>query len=278
MDVAFVDDAEHVAVMTKGVVDSAGLELLDFSGRGEPEAVWERADVHARAPGLCLRSSASSRGGHSVIASCSSRTDVKVFSSRGEELGTIDTGGLENYMATVSRDGRWVAAATFTSDVKVYEVTFDRVGMFTGLRKAMDLKGHRSRVISLDFSPDLKRAVTASADGLLKIHNIDVRYQMGEDPKVLLSVGLSLPPKQVYTHLAWGPDNYIAGAVGTLVHIIDARSGEVVERIDDAHTTQVTCLEWAPVKLATPQGRASVLATGGADHRVRLWRGPRALV
>jgi hypothetical protein len=48
--------------------------------------------------------------------------------------------------------------------------------------------------------------------GLLKIHNIDVRYQMGEDPKVLLSVGLSLPPKQVYTHLAWGPDNYIAGA------------------------------------------------------------------
>jgi hypothetical protein len=60
-----------------GVVDSAGLELLDFSVRGEPEAVWQRPDVHARAPGLCLRSSASSRGGYSVIASCSSRTDVK---------------------------------------------------------------------------------------------------------------------------------------------------------------------------------------------------------
>ena len=48
---------------------------------------------------------------------------------------------------------------------QVYEVTFDRMGAFTGLRKAMDLKGHRSRVVSLDFSPDLKRAVTASADG-----------------------------------------------------------------------------------------------------------------
>ena len=50
----------------------------------------------------------------------------RVFSSRGEELGTIDTGGLENYMATVSRDGRWVAAATFTSDVKVRGL--ERVG------------------------------------------------------------------------------------------------------------------------------------------------------
>lgn len=31
----------------------------------------------------------------------------------------MDTGGLNNYMAGISRDGRWVAAATFTSDVKV---------------------------------------------------------------------------------------------------------------------------------------------------------------
>lgn len=35
------------------------------------------------------------------------------------QLGQMDTGGLNNYMATVSRDGRWVAAGTFTSDVKV---------------------------------------------------------------------------------------------------------------------------------------------------------------
>ena len=33
-------------------------------------------------------------------------------------LGSMDTGGLSNYMATISRDGRWVAAGTFTSDVK----------------------------------------------------------------------------------------------------------------------------------------------------------------
>ena len=34
-------------------------------------------------------------------------------------LGSMDTGGLNNYMAAISRDGRFVAAGTFTSDVKV---------------------------------------------------------------------------------------------------------------------------------------------------------------
>ena len=41
----------------------------------------------------------------------------------------------------------------------------DRLGAFVGLKKVMDLKGHKSRVLCLDFSPDLGKMVTASADG-----------------------------------------------------------------------------------------------------------------
>lgn len=105
-----------------------------------------------------------------------------VSSSLSRLLGQVDTGGLNNYMATISRDGRWVAAGTFTSDVKVgrvwgfktmhmlfgmcmhhvclptsprcalctllqvYEVQFDRLGAFTGVKMAMSLKGHKSKV------------------------------------------------------------------------------------------------------------------------------------
>ena len=50
-------------------------------------------------------------------------SDVKkgpeIAASACRLLGQVDTGGLNNYMATISRDGRWVAAGTFTSDVKV---------------------------------------------------------------------------------------------------------------------------------------------------------------
>ena len=68
--------------------------------------------------------------------------------------------------------------------MQVYEVAFDRLGAFTGIKLAMALKGHKSKVHCLDFSPDLSKAVTASGDGLLKVWNINVRYHMDEDPKV----------------------------------------------------------------------------------------------
>lgn len=154
---------------------------------------------------------------------------------------------MQNYTAALSRDGRFAAAATFTSDVKVghqrrlrgwgegrvgrglrapqplrvwssplpvafspahcslpsappsnpwpapsnpypcplqplradvrprcqvYEIGHDRLGSFTGIRKAMDLKGHRSRVLCLDFSPDLTKMVTGSADGKSLVQDV----------------------------------------------------------------------------------------------------------
>jgi hypothetical protein len=54
----------------------------------------------------------------------------------------------------------------------------------------MELKGHKSQVMAVAFSPDSKRCVTASKDGTLRIWNIDVRYQLEEDPKTLLVVGV----------------------------------------------------------------------------------------
>lgn len=54
----------------------------------------------------------------------------------------------------------------------------------------MDLKGHRSQIMTAAFSPDNKRAVTASKDLTLRVWNIDVRYTLSEDPKTLVGGGL----------------------------------------------------------------------------------------
>ena len=53
-----------------------------------------------------------------VILTCGTRTDLKVSSTRGVHLASIDTGGLTNHGASLSSDGRFIAAATFTVDVK----------------------------------------------------------------------------------------------------------------------------------------------------------------
>eukprot|EP00887_Chlorella_sp_A99_P005330 scaffold1.g5330.t1 len=257
IDVAFVsEDNSRVAVQTSGLANYAGLALLDFSPR-EPEVVWERENVHRPpASGRCLAGSTSSKGGVGVLVAASTKTDLRIFDAAGRELGGVDTGGLNNYMASISRDGRYVAASTFTADVRVHEVVFDRTGSFSGItRNALALKGHRrrARVLSLDFSPDLTKMVLTSAF-------------------------MALPNGQAYARLAWGPDGFIAGCHGSMVHILDARTGEVVDRIEAAHDGEVLCLQWSPVKLAGPQGMKGVLATGGADGRVRLWWAPTVLV
>lgn len=59
-----------------GVVNSAGLCMLDLASK-ESDVVWEREDIHARAPGLCLRSAPSSKGGYGILLSSSNKTELR---------------------------------------------------------------------------------------------------------------------------------------------------------------------------------------------------------
>lgn len=47
-------------------------------------------------------------------------TDISLWHGKtGKNLGLVDTNQLKNTMATVSPNGRFIAAAAFTADVKV---------------------------------------------------------------------------------------------------------------------------------------------------------------
>ena len=54
-----------------------------------------------------------------VLLSCSAKNELRLFSFAGKQLASVDAAGLHNHMASISADGRFFAAATFTSDVKV---------------------------------------------------------------------------------------------------------------------------------------------------------------
>jgi len=211
-----------------------------------------------------------------MIASATS-PEMRVFlAPRGGSLtplAKIDTGGIQNYWAAVSNDGRFLAAATFASDLKIYEVGFDRAGSCTGVHKVMDLKGHRKKVTSVEFSLDGTRVVTASEDGTLRLWTLEVRYKMQEDPKCLVTVGLPSGRLPI-SRLAWGRGGHIAAAAGSDLYILNGRTGEVVDTVLSAHSGDITDVIWSPTKSEGPQGAVTVLATAGVDGRVRLWRGP----
>jgi WD40 repeat protein len=106
------------------------------------------------------------------------------------------------------------------------------------------------------------------------------KHHPQEDAKTILTVPLQqlgLKEGQVFDRMEWGPDGTIAAALGGHVTFINAGSGQLLERIH-AHDGVVQCMRWGPGVVGVGGGaRAAVLATCGADRRVRVWRSPKTV-
>lgn len=70
--------------------------------------------AHSGAPALTVAGSSTG-----VFATCGQKTDMRVFSSSGKQLASLDSAGLTNHGIAFSENGQFLAAATFTTDVKV---------------------------------------------------------------------------------------------------------------------------------------------------------------
>jgi len=282
-DIAFGSTDGQVAVLSHAARAMPCVALVDVGSQGGKDAdsmLSMKTNIFPEKmyQCVCLKGSGGSggQGNPPIVVAVAKDARAAVFAAKKgelESLGTIDTGGICNYDFAVSNDGRFVAAATFTADVRIFEIGFDRMGTFSGIHKILDLAGHRKKVTSIDFSPDCSKVVTASEDGTVRIWNIAVRYKQNEDAKLLLTVGAP-DAKKVVTSLSWGRGGYIAAACGCDLHILDSTTGTVEHTVFEAHQGRITDLAWSPAKHAGPQGSITLLASSSEDSTVRLWRGP----
>lgn len=77
--------------------------------------------------------------------------------------------------------------------------------------------------------------------------------------------------------LAYGPEGVVAAVYGSTLFFLDATEGRVLDHVVAPHGPgiPVACMQWSPQPLKSIAGGSSfLLATGGADRRVRLWRAP----
>ncbi|GAB4844363.1 hypothetical protein Ancab_037727 [Ancistrocladus abbreviatus] len=292
--VAFLDDGSSIVVATQTL---SGSSLYMFgeekakppSGNQQqqklpvPEIKWEHHKVHDKLAILNLFGTNASYGtadGSTIVASCSEGTDIKLWHGRtGKLLGTIDTNQLRNHMAAISPNGRFIAAAAFTADVKVWEIIYSKDGSVKEIVKVMQLKGHKSAVTWLCFAPNSEQVITASKDGTLKLWNINVRYHLDEDPKILKAFPIPLHDSSGvtlhYDRLSISPDGRILAAThGSTLQWLSADTGKVLDSADQAHDDDITCIAWAPNAISTGNTQALILASASVDKKVKLWLAP----
>lgn len=292
--VAFGQGSSQLVIATEDM-SGTGLCMYTSAGGGaasaakeqgklaQPEMKWELKNVHDKKGLVSLVGSPASFGsgnGGVILASSSEGTDIKLWvADTGKCVGTVDTNQLKNTMATLSRNGRFLAAAAFTADVKIWEVVYGKDNQVKEVPKVMQLKGHKSAVTWLDFTWDSERVITASKDGSIRIWNINVRYHMDEDPKCIKVIKIpSLDSKGVpvhYDRLAVSPDNQLLAVThGSTLQWLRSETGEVLDTAENAHDGNITCLVWAPQTLPTERGKSAVLATASSDKKVKLWYPP----
>ncbi|CAL1356921.1 unnamed protein product [Linum trigynum] len=248
-----------------------------------PEIKWKHNNIHGPRAVVTLVETASTYGsgdGSTIIASCSEGTDIKLWHGKtGKLLGEVDTNQLKNTMATISPNGRFIAAAAFTADVKIWEIIYARDGSVKEVTNAMQLKGHKSAVTWLCFCPSSEKIITASKDGSIRIWNINVRYHMDEDPKVLKVFPITTLDSNgatvQYRHLNISPDGKILAAThGPTLQWLSVETGEVLDTAEKAHDGDITWTAWSPKPVPVGDRHTLVLATASLDKKVKLWGVP----
>jgi WD40 repeat protein len=86
-------------------------------------------------------------GAYGVLVTCAgdSDTDVKFWDASGKLLQVVNTNQVTNYHCVASKDNRYIAVAAYTPEVKIFEITREKNGVFKKATKIMSLHGHRVR-------------------------------------------------------------------------------------------------------------------------------------
>ncbi|XP_049380451.1 uncharacterized protein LOC125845071 [Solanum stenotomum] len=291
--VAVADEASSVAVACHALFGSSLYMYGEEKPKADadskqaklplPQIKWEQHKVHDKRAILTLVGTKATYGtadGSTIIVSCSEGTDIVLFHGKsGKIVGNVDTNQLKNNMATISPNGRFIAAAAFTADVKVWEIVYSKDGAVKEVSRIMELKGHKSAVTWLCFSPNSEQIITASKDGTIRMWNINVRYHLSEDPKTLKV--FPIPLKDAggttlhYDRLCVSPDGKILATThGSMMQWLCMETGKVLETAEKAHDGDITDMAWSPSPIPMGDKQVLVLATASVDKKVKLWAAP----
>ncbi|KAJ3327090.1 Transducin beta-like protein 2 [Blyttiomyces sp. JEL0837] len=279
--VAVTPDAKRIAVSTYNSQSIRIYSRSDASKPGSYTMLGDEFPNHHRKDIIDVGIGAKG----AWVMSCSSDTTLNVWDSAGELIQSIATNAVNNYIARVSPDGKFIALGGFMSDVKVWEVGQSKGhgshGQLSSSKKhvtavststssqavfhAFSLHGHTRGVTLVAFSSLAKRMLTVSKDESVKLWNIDVRYHMNEDAKIIKSTPISEIGVFNIDHAELSPNgDFAIFAIGSSIRVWNIMEGKMVLEIDHVHSQNVKqmCLSNDGRHLAT---------IGNGTKEIHVW-------
>ena len=203
-----------------------------------------------------------SRDSKFILTSSSTDTKVTIFDLKGNSLANFQTNQVCNYMARFSPNSNFLAVATGSTEMKLWEIVKDKAQTFQKVNKAIQLSSrsaHKTRIKSIDFTSDSTKLVTGSDDGTWKLWNLEVNYKNDEDASCLLTSAVS---KKAVEYLRVSRNNKILATVsGNDIELWDLKTGNRLDIIENAHPGKINSISFSA---------NSDLICSAADS-IRIW-------
>lgn len=198
-----------------------------------------------------------------ILLVCKERdTVLRLYDCTGSLRCRIDNAQLENYSSSFNYHRDFFATGSFAADTKIYSIA--RVSSsqeYQKFTKVMNLAGPRSSVFDVSFDQH-DRVAVVSKDNCCYTWNIDVRYQVQEDPHLLNVVDLG----KEFTHITLHPLEDMAVAVSGVECVL-------FNPLENGKKTVISEVAATSVKdmKASPDGQYFAIL-GTNERQVTVWK------
>ncbi|CRG94318.1 conserved Plasmodium protein, unknown function [Plasmodium gallinaceum] len=189
-------------------------------------------------------------------------TEVKIWNMKGEIIKIISIKQIYNHDYAISTSGRFFGVACWSPGVKVFEIKL-KENVFQNIEKVMDLKTN-SGTKCICFSNDEEKAFIIDKHGILTAYNLNIRYKLQEDSKILYKKDLKEYNFEDFSRMSMSGDSkYLILISGCNLLILKQENLEMVNKIMDSHQCEIYNVRPIP--------NSSLFLTWANDGYIKLW-------
>ena len=207
-------------------------------------------------------------------------TNIKVWDFDGTCLHTLNTDLVNHYYVNFGVSEKFIFFGTWSPDGRAYEISVEKgktAGNFKSLQKVMTFGGHRKGIRSFVVNNLETLAATVSEDQTIRVWDINVKYEMHQDPKCIKTIETNnkeiFPNNEINAVAIYTRESdsktILALGGGNNIVIASLDQLKIIERIDGAHSEECGIAELRFINVGK---HVYLLSHGREDIRINIFK------